>query len=121
MPPREILARHRLKRIGFSRVQENGLCSDGGPAGNLAEAGKGARFVIRKHDAIRSLDLTREDGVLKSWAVPKGSRGKRERTLAGSRGPSVEYASFEGILRRPYGGGLSWCGTGATITLSEDR
>src|SRR5438105_8363789 len=98
------LAEYKKKR-DFHKTAE--------PAGGkpLPKSVKGAyRYVIQKHDATRlHYDFRLEmDGVLKSWAVPKGlpwTQGEKHLAVEVEDHP-VEYADFEGIIPAgPYGGG----------------
>ncbi len=80
------------------------------PAGGPEDGEPGGRFVIQEHHARRlHWDLRLEhDGVLLSWAVPRGipPDPKRNHLAVHTEDHPLEYLEFEGdIPKGEYGGG----------------
>lgn len=98
------------------------------PYGAIKKArSKKPLYVVQKHDASHlHYDLRLEiDGVLKSWAVPKGipaTRNIRRLAMPTDDHP-MEYGNFEGIIPQGhYGGGtvMVW-DTGTYENIKEEK
>ena len=89
------LAQYRAKRSFAQTPEPGGLVPKAGPK-------QGGLLIVHMHDATRlHWDLRLEmDGVLKSWAVPKGpSANPADKRLAVKvEDHPLEYGDFEGII-----------------------
>ena len=117
----DALSIYRAKR-SLGRTPEPGAKVAPAPTAGALEGGL---FVVHKH-AARNLhfDLRLEmDGVLKSWAVPKGpSADPKEKRLAVKvEDHPLEYGDFEGIIPEGnYGaGGVIVWDRGAWVPLED--
>src|SRR5688500_1527819 len=110
------LTEYRRKR-DFSRTREP-------EAGKRAKSPKLA-YVIQKHEASRlHFDLRLElDGVMKSWAVPKGPSldPSVKRLAIHVEDHPVEYNEFEGTIPQgEYGGGTVMVWDRGTYTSADE-
>ncbi|MEP6833162.1 MAG: DNA polymerase ligase N-terminal domain-containing protein [Gemmatimonas sp.] len=113
---RKSLAKYRSKR-DFEITSE--------PSGNKAvRGGKALVFVIQKHEASHlHFDLRLEvDGVMKSWAVPKGPNvdPSVKRLAMEVEDHPIAYNTFEGTIPQgEYGGGTVMLWDNGTYSPDE--
>lgn len=109
------LSRYKQKRDFDSSTE---------PSGEITKSNNNLIFVVQKHAASHlHYDFRLEmDGVLKSWAIPKGpSMNPEEKRLAIMvEDHPIDYKDFEGtILEGNYGAGTVIVWDNGTYTLSE--
>ncbi|MFL5777457.1 MAG: non-homologous end-joining DNA ligase, partial [Chloroflexota bacterium] len=102
------LEEYKRKR-DFGKTPEPAGKAGASPAA-AAATGPGRRFVVQRHRATRlHYDFRLEvDGVLVSWAVPKGPTldPKQRRMAVHVEDHPLEYFDFEGVIpARQYGAG----------------
>ena len=88
--------------------------------------GGGSAFVVHRHHASRlHYDLRLEqNGVLKSWAVPKGlpPRPGIMRLAVHVEDHPLEYVNFEGAIPKgEYGGGMMWKFAQGRYEVSKEK
>jgi bifunctional non-homologous end joining protein LigD len=110
------LTEYRRKR-DFSRTRE--------PEGGKRAKSSRLAYVIQKHDASRlHFDLRLElDGVMKSWAVPKGPSldPSVKRLAIHVEDHPIEYNEFEGTIpEAEYGGGTVMVWDHGTYTSADE-
>lgn len=99
----------RSRLASYRGKRDTGKSGEPSGAGRGRDTPKGPVFVVQRHDATNlHFDFRLEvDGVLVSWAVPKGpSLDPSDKRLAHRvEDHPLDYADFEGRIDEGYGAG----------------
>jgi len=120
-----VLEKYKQKRNFSSTPEPSGDLTLARERAKTADAKKGFFFCVQKHLASHlHYDFRLEyDGVLLSWAVPKGPSldPKTKRLAMHVEDHPIEYGTFEGVIPEGYGAGIVmlW-DQGTWVPESED-
>jgi len=109
------------------RARRNFTVTDEPSGENVGKSGKESIFVVQRHKSrSEHYDFRLEiDGVLKSWAIPKGPSldPSKKRLAVPTEDHPLEYAQFEGVIPEgEYGAGpvMVW-DIGTYLNIKRDK